>query len=149
LDDGVAAALLLLDFVDFIVERFSSDPGVTERAAVLLASAREAGLPAFHVVPASFESGIHPLLQPRHGEPVLSKTTIGAFGTTDLRERLDANGVDELLIAGVATGGTVLSTTRWAYDVGYKVTVCVDACSDPEPGAHAALVDPTIFPRAT
>ena len=30
----------------------------------------------------------------------------------------------------MATSGTVLSTTRWAVDIGYQVIVCADACAD-------------------
>lgn len=45
----------------------------------------------------------------------------------------------------MATSGTVLSTTRWAVDTGYQVTVCADACADPDPGAHAALTDESVF----
>jgi nicotinamidase-related amidase len=83
---------------------------------------------------------------PVAGEPVLGKTSFSAFATTDLDERLRELGVGKLIIAGVATSGTVLSTTRWAVDIGYQVTVCADACADPDPGAHAALTDESVFP---
>jgi nicotinamidase-related amidase len=48
---------------------------------------------------------------------------------------LQSSGVSRVIVAGVATLGTVLSTARWAYDVGYEVTVCADACDDPDPQA--------------
>jgi nicotinamidase-related amidase len=89
---------------------------------------------------------IHPLVAPEAGEAVLGKTSFSAFATTNLDERLRELGVGKLIIAGVATSGTVLSTTRWAVDLGYQVTVCSDACADPDPGAHAALVDDRVFP---
>jgi nicotinamidase-related amidase len=55
---------------------------------------------------------------------------------------LQSSGVGRVIVAGVATsGGTVLSTARWAYDVGYEVNVCADACDDPDPRALIASGD--------
>ncbi|GAA3865662.1 hypothetical protein GCM10023084_18550 [Streptomyces lacrimifluminis] len=52
-----------------------------------------------------------------------------------LCELLEAAGVGRLVVAGVATSGTVLSTTRWAIGTGFKVTVCADALpTDEIPG---------------
>ncbi|MDT3445770.1 MULTISPECIES: isochorismatase family protein [unclassified Pseudofrankia] len=143
-----STAFVALDFVNFIVERFSRNPAVVDRAAYAVGLARRAGVPVFHVVPAPMRDDIHPALAPAAGEPVLGKTTIGAFGTTDLRDRLQDAGVGQLIVAGIATSGTVLSTSRWAFDVGYQVTVCSDACDDPDPDAHAALVDASVFPSS-
>ena len=42
----------------------------------------------------------------------------------------------------------MLSTPRWAYDVGYDVTISADAYNDPDPQAHAALLDETVFPSS-
>ncbi|WP_020572778.1 cysteine hydrolase [Parafrankia discariae] len=141
-------AFVALDFTEYIVGRFSHDPAVAERAAHAMTLARRAGMPVFHVVPESMVDDIHPLLAPIDDEPVLSKTTIGAFATTGLHDLLQRAGVRQIVIAGVATSGTVLSTSRWAFDVGYQVVVCSDACDDPEPEAHAALVDAAVFPRS-
>ncbi len=141
-------AFLALDFATYIVENFSHDAAVAERASNALASARAAGLPVVHVVPAMLRDQIHPALAPAGDEPVLGKTTIGAFATTNLHELLQASGVARVIVAGVATSGTVLSTARWAYDVGYEVIICADACADPDPQAHAALLDESVFPKS-
>jgi nicotinamidase-related amidase len=141
-------AFLALDYVTYIVENFSHDEAVAGKAASALAAARDAGLPVIHVVPEPMRDQIHPMLAPVGDEPVLGKTSIGAFATTNLDELLRASGIDQLIIAGVATSGTVLSTTRWAADTGYRVIVCADACADPDPQAHAALVDETVFPQS-
>ena len=53
------------------------------------------------------------------GKPVLGKKSLSAFATTNLDEMLRQAGIGQLIIAGVATSGTVLSTTRWAVDTGY------------------------------
>jgi nicotinamidase-related amidase len=141
-------AFLALDFVTYIVENFSHDPLVAEHAAGALGAARAAGIPVIHVVPGPMRDQIHPLLAPAPAELVLGKTSMSAFATTDLDRVLREAGVGQLIVAGVATSGTVLSTTRWAADTGYQVTVCADACADPDPGAHAALVDERVFPQS-
>jgi nicotinamidase-related amidase len=145
---AASAAFLALDYVTYIVENFSHNSAVAAHAAGALAAARGAGLPVIHVVPEPMRDQIHPLLAPARDEPVLGKTSIGAFATTNLDELLQESGIGQLIVAGVATSGTVLSTTRWAVDTGYQVTVCADACADPDPRAHAALVDDTVFPQS-
>jgi nicotinamidase-related amidase len=145
---GTGSAFLALDFATYIVENFSHDPAVAEHAADALAAARAAGVPVIHVVPDRMQDQIHPLLAPAGDEPVLGKTTIGAFATTNLHELLQGAGVGRVIIAGVATSGTVLSTARWAFDVGYDVIICADACADMDPGAHAALLDESVFPQS-
>lgn len=147
-EEKTRTAFLALDFVTYIVDNYSHDPAVVQHASQALKGARAAGLPVFHVVPGPMREQIHPELAPVRDEPVLAKTSIAAFATTDLHERLREAGVGRVVIAGVATSGTVLSTARWAHDIGYKVAVCTDACADPDPGAHAALVDESIFPES-
>ncbi|MFC1438557.1 isochorismatase family cysteine hydrolase [Streptacidiphilus sp. N1-10] len=151
MDDRTAparTAFLALDFATYIVENFSHDADVAANAANALASARGAGLPVFHVVHEAMLGQLHPLLGPVGDEPVLGKSTMGAFASTDLDARLRAAGVERVVIAGVATSGTVLSTARWAYDTGYQVAVCADACADPDPRVHAALVEESAFPES-
>ena len=90
---------------------------------------------------------IHPTLAPAGDEPVLGKTTIGAFATTNLHELLQTSGVGRVIVVGVATSGTVLSTARWAFDVGYEVTVCADACADPRPAGPCRAARRVGFPE--
>lgn len=145
---GTRTAFLVLDYATYIVENFSHDDGVAKAAAAAVAAARAAGLPVIYVVPNGMQEQVHPLVAPASGEPVLGKTAFSAFATTDLDARLRDLGVGHVIVAGVATSGTVLSTTRWAVDTGYRVTVCADACADPDPEAHAALLDDTVFPQS-
>jgi Isochorismatase family len=147
-DGAPGTAFLLLDYATYIVENFSHDDAVAKRAEVALAGARQAGLPVIYVVPDGMQDQIHPLVAPAADEPVLGKKSLSAFATTNLDELLRQAGIGQLIIAGVATSGTVLSTTRWAVDIGYRVIVCADACADPDPGAHAALTDENVFPRS-
>jgi len=147
-DQATGTALLILDYATYIVDNFSHDAGVAQQAAAALTDARKAGVPVFYVVPDGMQQQIHPLVTPAAGEPVLGKTSLSAFATTSLDETLRQAGIGHVIIAGVATSGTVLSTARWAYDIGYRVTVCADACADPDAGAHAALLDQSVFPTS-
>jgi nicotinamidase-related amidase len=147
-DDATGTAFLVLDYATYIVENFSHDDEVAKRAAAALAAARRGGLPVIYVVPDGMQDQVHPLVAPAPGEPVLGKKSLSAFATTSLDELLRQAGIGHLIIAGVATSGCVLSTARWAVDTGYRVTVCADACADPDPAAHAALTDENVFPES-
>jgi nicotinamidase-related amidase len=66
-------------------------------------------------------------LQPSEDEPILRKTTINAFASTDLEERLRAAGADRLVICGMRTEQCVETTTRAAADLGFDVIYVADA----------------------
>lgn len=77
---------------------------------------------------------------------LLTKYTPGAFARTELEERLNALGVTQVVITGVATSGGVDSTARQAYELGFNVTLPTDAMRDGNPETHAATVA-KVFPR--
>jgi nicotinamidase-related amidase len=85
------------------------------------------------------ETQVDPRIAPAEGEIVVRKKRVGAFSTTDLGERLDARGIDTLVLAGVSTGGVVLSTVRDASDKDYRVVVLEDGCWDSDPEVHQVL----------
>ena len=76
----------------------------------------------------------------------LSKSTWGAFGSTDLHAQLSAKGVTQVFVTGVATSIGAESTAREAHSLGYHVVTVPDAMSDLSPEAHDAAVA-LIFPR--
>ena len=55
-------------------------------------------------------------------------------------------GVTQVVLTGVATSAGVESTARSAYDLGYNVTLVVDAMTDRDADAHRHSVE-KIFPR--
>ena len=55
-------------------------------------------------------------------------------------------GIDHLVLAGIATRGVVLSTLRQAADLDYRLTVLADGCLDADPEVHQVLLG-KIFPR--
>ncbi|KAK2595252.1 hypothetical protein QQS21_007039 [Conoideocrella luteorostrata] len=66
----------------------------------------------------------------------VSAMKTGGFVST-LREKL---GVQSLVVCGVSSSGAVLSTARDAADLGFVTTVVEDACWDPKPDVHTAVL---------
>lgn len=62
------------------------------------------------------------------GETVVRKTVNSAFIGTALAEKLDALGRPEVVVAGASTDHCVSSTIRMGADLGYRMTLAVDAC---------------------
>ncbi|MGH3379606.1 MAG: cysteine hydrolase family protein [Actinoallomurus sp.] len=85
-------------------------------------------------------AAIHPDVAPRGDEIVVHKNRVSAFAGNDLQQILTARDIDHLVLAGIATGGIVLSTALEAADLDYRVTVLSDACADRDPDLHNALV---------
>lgn len=76
----------------------------------------------------------------------VTKQTWGAFTGTDLDIHLKSLGVTQIVLAGISTSVGVESTARFAYELGYNVTLAVDAMTDTSAEAHANSVS-RIFPR--
>jgi len=49
---------------------------------------------------------------------------------------LKSNGIQHLILTGVATSGVILSTLRKAADLDYKQTVLSDCTADFDPEVH-------------
>jgi nicotinamidase-related amidase len=92
------------------------------------------------------QRNVHPRLTPQAGDVTVRKTRVGAFSTTDLAAQLAARGIDTLVLAGISTGGCVLSTIRDAADHDYRLLVLADCCADPKPEVHTFLIE-QMFPR--
>jgi nicotinamidase-related amidase len=76
----------------------------------------------------------------------VTKQTWGAFTRTDLDSYLKAEGVTQVVVAGIATTAGVESTARHAHELGFHVTLAVDAMTDMSREAHDNSVT-RIFPR--
>ena len=152
--DPDKTAVLIMDFQTRIVNNYASDPqGVVQSATQVLKGARQAGIPVIYVVhrgrgfeESSTETDIHPGVSPASGETIISKTKTSPFSNTGLDALLREMGRDTLVLMGVSTSGCVLSTIRWAADIGFKLVVVADACSDPDPEVHRVLME-KIYPR--
>jgi nicotinamidase-related amidase len=76
----------------------------------------------------------------------VTKRTWGAFTNTDLDSFLKTSGVTQIVLAGVATSIGVESTARFAHELGFNVTLAIDAMTDMSVEAHQNSVT-RIFPR--
>ncbi|MCZ8393581.1 isochorismatase family protein [Achromobacter xylosoxidans] len=62
------------------------------------------------------------------GEPVIPKQMNSAFIGTDLEQRLRANGLHTLVVAGVITNNSVEATVRMAGNLGFQAWLVADGC---------------------
>lgn len=72
---------------------------------------------------------------------IITKTRCSAFSGTPLLEYLRSRNLRLLLISGTSTSGVVLSTSREAADLDFKVAVVSDACGDFDSRIHRTLVE--------
>jgi nicotinamidase-related amidase len=145
-----------------------------ERAASVLRSAREHGMPVI-LVQVGFRPGMpevsarnklfaavksspqhqaffqgpsgawHPALGPEPDDIVVTKRRVGAFAGTDLEIVLRAKQIHTLVLFGIATSGVVLSTLLEAFDADYRLVVISDCCADLDAKLHDALLN-LLFP---
>lgn len=87
-----------------------------------------------------------PELDRQPSDHTVTKRTWGAFSNTGLREYLEKLGVTQVVIAGISTSAGVESTARCAHELGFNVTLAVDAMSDTNLDAHTNSIT-RIFPR--
>lgn len=82
------------------------------------------------------------------GDMVVDKYRLSAFAyhSSDLDDRLQAMGIDTLIISGAVTNGCCEATARDAYALGYKVIFAADATAALTPEEHqAALLNVAII----
>jgi MFS family permease/nicotinamidase-related amidase len=165
-------ALVVMDMQQGIIERASVPDSVLEAAQRAVLAARKAGIPVVFIRAAfrdntpeisprnrSFArlSGttqmretdpgtqIHPLLDPRPGDVIVTKRRVSAFAGSDLDVVLRSAGATSLVLAGISTSGVVLSTLGAAADRDFVLTVLRDACADRDAEVDRVLMD-KVFP---
>lgn len=150
------ASLVLIDLQNEYLAGPIALPGAEAamaNSANLLASARQAGSPVFHVAHRGkpgglFDRGaergaIAASVAPLASEAVIEKEQPNAFAGTDLRDRLSATGRKDIILVGLMTHMCVSSTARAATELGFRVTIDASACAtrdlpDGKGGAVAA-----------
>lgn len=90
----------------------------------------------------------------RDGEPLIVKTSINAFTTTNLAQLLTRHGVRELRVCGIRSEQCVETTTRVGSDLGYEMTYVVDATATfpiqhPDASADRTVAEILADPRTT
>ena len=159
-------ALIIVDLQKGIVGFPAVHPvaGVVGRSRALADAFRARGLPVVLVkvaggapgrteqprrdmrgLPADFAELV-PELGRRSDDILVTKRTWGAFANTDLEARLKALDVTQVVITGIATGTGVEATARQAYELGFNVTLAIDAMTDAREQAHDYSLH-NVFPR--
>lgn len=91
-------------------------------------------------------SDLIPELNQQESDHLVTKRTWGAFTNTDLNEYLKKADVTQVVIVGISTSIGVESTARQAQELGFNVTLIVDAMADTNSDAYFNSVT-RIFPR--
>jgi nicotinamidase-related amidase len=158
-------ALVVVDLQKGIVAHPCVHPvsDVVANAAALADTFRSCELPVVLVHVAGIASGrtetplssgprpegwaeLIPALNVHQTDHRVEKRTWGAFRNTDLESYLKGRGVTQVVVAGIATSIGVESTARHAYELGFNVTIAIDAITDRNLGAHNNSVT-WVFPR--
>ena len=80
-------------------------------------------------------------LSPEAGELVLNKLSAGTFATTGLEQRFRNQGIDSVIVTGVASDVCVSTTAREAADRGFQSIMVSDACTTLSTTMHQASLD--------
>ena len=140
-------------------------------AAKVIKDAREKGDRVIHVqhifpsqeapffTPDSEGIEINAAVTPREGETVVVKNFPNPFLETNLKDILDKDGIEEVVVVGAMSHMCIDATARAASDYGYKTTVVQDACATrdleyngvtvPAAFVHAAMMSALGFAYAT
>ena len=152
-------ALVVIDLQKGIVSLPAAHPmaEVVEQASTLAEAFRGCGLPVVLVNVAGAPSGrteqaprirefpagwadLVPELKQQPSDHIVTKRTAGAFVNTDLEAWLKGEGVTQVVIVGVSTSMGVEATARHARDLGFNVTLALDAMTDMSLDAHVSSI---------
>jgi nicotinamidase-related amidase len=159
-------ALVLIDLQKGIVGMQMAHPAaqIVGRAARLAQAFRAKNLPVVLVNVSSLAPGrteaprpdlagfpadwteLVPELRRQPSDHIVTKQRVGAFLGTDLDAYLRQRGATQIVLAGIATSSGVESTARSAHDLGYNVTLVVDAMTDRNDEMHRHSAE-KVFPR--
>lgn len=140
-------------------------------AVRVISHSRNTATPVFHIRHESTDGGVpvflkgsngaqtQPAVAPVRDEPVIVKAHINAFRETDLKQQLEAAGIEQLVVIGAMSHMCIDAVVRAAADMGYPVTVLHDACATldltfggvtvPAAHAHATMMAAFEFGYAT
>ena len=166
-------ALLVMDMQVAVISNYPDYNEITSSVAKAIAFARSQNIPVYFVT-VGFRPGMPEVsmnnkilaaskeraanlsreglmnivdpVAPLPGEIIITKRRVSAFTGSDLEVILRAQGIQHIILTGVATSGVVLSTLREAADKDYRITVLSNCCTDSDPEVHQVLTN-KVFPR--
>jgi nicotinamidase-related amidase len=143
-------ALLVIDVQQGLFERptpIYKAKEVVVNINTLIHCARETNVPVIFIqhsnnkilVKGSDEWQLHPEIQPLEGETLIHKLHGNAFEKTSLKEVMNSESVEEVVVTGLVTQGCVRATTLGALKLGYKVILMSDGHSNYNKDAKAII----------
>lgn len=152
------AALILVD----VQQGFSetdyfggnrNNPDAEANIKKILDAWRSQNRPIFHIKHNSTEpnsplrpnqagNDIQPAVAPQGDEPLIGKTVNSAFIGTDLEQRLQDAGIEQVVIVGLTTNHCVSTTTRMSGNLGFDTILIDDATAT----FDRTGVDGTVYP---
>jgi len=96
----------------------------------------------------SEEAKIHPEVAPKDNDAIVVKRRVSAFYNTELGCVLSVKSIKHLILTGISTSGVVLSTTRWAADADFTISIIEDCCADREEEVHKVLISKVLSKQA-
>lgn len=171
--DLAKAAVLVMHYQTDILELFPSvAPTLLANTRKLCDAAREQGVSVyfakFHFSPGYpevspvnkngqgvkqlglfVEDQISPELGRQANEPIIIAHRASVFFGTDLQVRLSAQGIDTLIMVGIASTGVMLSSVAYASDADFRLFTVKDCCYDPDQVVHDHLFATAFESRTT
>lgn len=95
------------------------------------------------------EDQISPELGRQADEPIIIAHRASVFFGTDLQVRLSAQGIDTLIMVGIASTGVMLSSVAYASDADFRLFTVKDCCYDPDQVVHDHLFATAFESRTT
>jgi len=138
------SCLLLIDIQNdngLVGEVIPEVVAAAKKARLVLAAARERGMPVIHVrheetdpdasgfLAGTFGAQIHELVAPIAGEAVVIKEFPSAFRDTGLEALLRGRGLNHAYMVGMMSYMCVDATVRAGWDLGFAFTLIHDACA--------------------
>ena len=157
------SALIMIDFQNTyregVMQLEGVEPAIKEGAKIL-AKARDAGIPIFHIQhdagagsPYDVNARIGAIadeVAPAAGETVIVKNYPSAFVGTELQKQLEATGIKDLVLAGFMTHMCVNSTARSAFNLGFRPTIVAATTATRDlPGPDGSVVSAAALQSAS
>jgi nicotinamidase-related amidase len=121
------------------------------RADNVLNAARQNGMPVFFVQrrEGTPELEIDSRLVRLPEEITLTMKKRSPFASTNLDERLKKLGINTIVLMGIHTSASVLTTVRWGTEIDYKFFIISDCCADLDADVQNFLFAKVFYHTAT
>ncbi len=151
--DKKKTAVVIMGYQVNLLNSFPKEfqTGLLSRANDVLNAARRNGLPVFFVQrrEGTPELEIDSRLVRLPGEVTLTMKKRSPFASTNLDERLKKLGINTIVLMGIYTSSSVLTTVRWGTEIDYEYFVISDCCADIDAEVERFLFERVFYHTST